>query len=681
VRVCRAVLVGLVAVAVGPAALALPDFDEVRAAHRPSDIVLLDRHGEPLQMVRTDPTVRRLGWVGLHELSPALREAIVQTEDRQFWQHGGVDWSALAASAWANAWNTRTRGASTVTMQLAGLLDAQVARPAAGRSVGQKVQQLVGARQLESRWQKSQILEAYLNLVPLRGELVGVPAAAQLLFGKHPSGLDHPESAVIAALVRGPNAGEAVVERRACAVLTALKLGCAGLGTLVAQAFARRPGPAGGPTGAPHFARQWLAAGNAAPVKTTIDAGLQRLAVATLRQQLSELRGREVDDGAVLVLDNRSGEVLAWVGSSGPGSDAGAVDAVLARRQPGSAVKPFVYAQALQQRLITPQSLLHDAPLQLAAGAGAYQPQNFDHGWRGWVSAREALAQSLNVPAVRVGALLGSDAMFDAFQRAGLRLRDSAGHHGHALALGTAEVSLLDLTNAYRALARQGLWSPVRLTGPAEAARRAFDADAARAVTAMLSDRSARAATFGFDSPLVTRRWAAVKTGTSKDMRDTWCIGFDAGYTVGVWIGNASGAPMHGVTGVTGAAPVWRRLIEALPPAPDAARPAVVDPVPVALRAGSGKAFGIGPVTEGGVLALDPDIPAAAQRLRLEGPGGQWLMDGAVLGQGPELWWNPVPGRHVVELRSPDGRVIDRVGFEVRVGPPPRVRAPRPRSG
>lgn len=665
----RLLAAGAAAIALHAPAWALPSFDEVRAGHRPSDLMLLDRHGEPLQVVRVDANVRRGAWVGLHELSPALREAIVLGEDRQFWQHGGVDWTALAASAWANAWNTRTRGASTVTMQLAGLLDADLARPADGRSVGQKLEQIAVARQLESRWQKTQILEAYLNRVPLRGELVGVPAAAQQLFGKHPGGLDRQQAAVIAALVRGPNAGEAVVVRRACDLLVLQQQDCTGLATLVAQAFARRPGPASGPQLAPHFARQWLAAGGASLPRTTLDARLQRLAIATLRQQLSELRGREVEDGAVVVLDNRSGEVLAWVGSSGPGSDAGAVDAVLARRQPGSAVKPFVYAQALQQRLLTPQSLLHDAPLQLAAGAGAYQPQNFDHGWRGWVTAREALAQSLNVPAVRVGAMLGPDAMFDAFQRAGLRLRESAGHHGHALALGTAEVTLLDLTNAYRALARQGEWRAVRLPGAPETPRRAFDAAAAGAVTTMLADRSARAATFGFDSPLVTRRWAAVKTGTSKDMRDTWCVGFDAAVTVGVWVGNASGAPMHGVTGVSGAAPVWRRLIEALPAPP---APADIEPVAVALRAGSGQAFGIGPVTEGGVLALDPDIPAAAQQLVLRGPAGHWSMDGRAIGQGAQVVWSPTPGRHVVELRGADRQLVDRVAFEVRVGPPPR---------
>ncbi|MCW5633402.1 MAG: transglycosylase domain-containing protein, partial [Rubrivivax sp.] len=210
----------MAAVAAGPAAAAeLPTFEQVRAAHRPSDIPLLDRHGEVIQWHRADTTVRRGPWVSLAETSPALREAIVLSEDRRFWAHGGVDWRSLAASAWANAWNRRTRGASTVTMQLAGLLDEELARPAGGRDLGAKLGQIVRARELEARWSKTQILEAYLNAVPLRGELVGIGAAAPQLFGKHASGLDHQEAAVLAVLVRAPNAAAEVVARRACDVL------------------------------------------------------------------------------------------------------------------------------------------------------------------------------------------------------------------------------------------------------------------------------------------------------------------------------------------------------------------------------------------------------------------------------------------------------------------------------
>lgn len=709
------VAVALLALAGGAAAQTMPAFEAVRAAHAPSDVPLLDRHGAPLQMVRIDPRVRRGPWLALADISPALRVAIVLGEDRRFWDHAGVDWRALAGSAWANVWNTRTRGASTLTMQLAGLTDEELARPAGGRSVTAKLSQMRRAQQFEARWTKAQILEAYLNRVPLRGELVGIAAAANVLFGKQASGLDRSEAALLAALVRAPNAAAPAIERRACEVLRAQAEPCDGLATTLALALARRPGAlmgASSETLAPHLAARLAAglnadpaagSGPAAPVsalRSTLDASLQRVALNALRRQLGELRGRDVEDGAVLVLDNASGEVLAWVGSSGSElSSAAAVDAVLARRQPGSTLKPFVYALALQQRLITPASLLDDAPLQVAAGAGLYQPQNYDHGYKGVVSARTALASSLNVPAVRVAAMLGPSALFDGLNRAGLRLRESGGYHGLALALGSADVSLLDLTNAYRLLANGGRHGPVRwqATPAAGAARVVFDPAVAFIVADILADPVARATTFGLDSPLVTRGWAAVKTGTSKDLRDNWCVGFSRRYTVGVWVGNASGAPMHGVSGISGAAPVWQAVMGQLhaqapsvAPLPPAGVVTVdgelylagTAPPPasaLALR-GRAQAFGILSPREGTVVVLDPDIPIAAQRLVFEGAAGRWRLDGRELGRGASLPWSPRPGLHVLERLSDDSEAgaagVDRVRFEVRAAPPPqRVRA------
>jgi penicillin-binding protein 1C len=610
-------------------------------------------------------------------------------EDRRFWQHGGVDWQALAASAWANAWNQRTRGASTLTMQLAGLTDEELLRPAGGRSVAAKLSQMLRAQELEASWTKAQILEAYLNRVPLRGELVGVAAASQVLFRKHASGLDKGEAALLAALVRAPNARPDVVERRACQVLKLQQLGCAELATTLAQALARKPGPllAGGESLAPHLAaRLTRGAPPGQPLRSTLDAPLQRVALGALRRQLSELRGRNVEDGAVIVLDNASGEVLAWVGSSGPAqSGAAEVDAVLARRQPGSTIKPFIYALALQRRLLTAASQIDDAPLQLAAGAGLYQPQNYDHAYKGAVSVRTALASSLNVPAVKVGAMLGPDAVFGLLTQAGLRPSESAGYHGHALALGSADVTLLDLANAYRMLANGGRmsaprWQPASTSGTP---RVVFDPAVAWLVSDMLADPAARAITFGLDSPLVTRGWAAVKTGTSKDMRDNWCLGFTSRYTVGVWVGNASGAPMHGVSGVSGAAPVWREVVAHL----HAALPSHAPAAPAGLvqargawfiagtepgpgPAGQAQPFGIQTPRNGSVIVLDPDIPMNAQRLIFEGAPGRWQLDGQPLGQGAVLRWLPRPGRHVLERT--DAESSDRVEFEVRAAPPPR---------
>ncbi len=675
------------------AALALPTFQQVQAAHRPSDVTLLDRHGTPIQTVRTDRTVRRLAWVPLADVSPALLHAIVLSEDRRFYQHSGVDWSAVAQSAWANLWNTRTRGASTLTMQLAGLLDDDLARPTGGRSVTQKVGQAVTAARLESRWKKSEILEAYLNRVAFRGELVGVAALAQTLFGKHPSGLDAQEAALAAALLRSPNADADTAARRACGVLQQQKLECTGVVALAHGAFQRRGGMVLGEQLAPHAARQLAL--DAPVVRTTLDARVQRHAIATLRRHLAELAGRHVEDGAVLVLDNASGEVLAWVGSSGGLSAAAEVDGVTARRQAGSTLKPFLYGLAFERRLITPASLLDDSPAQLATATGLYLPQNYDRSYKGWVSARSALGSSLNVPAVRVGAMLGPEALHARLNDFGLALPESAGYYGHALALGGADVTLLALTNAYRTLANGGLYTPVVLQ-PAKPTtpRRVADAAASHLVTDILSDNAARVRTFGLDSPLVTPGHAAVKTGTSKDMRDNWCIGSTDRYTVGVWVGNASGAAMHQVSGVSGAAPIWQAVVRQLHAGQPSRRPAapagvvrervqlagdVEPPREELFLAGTTQAqwqtsrqvqarerYGITSPRDGSLYAIDPDMPPHAQRITFEGERGTWVLDGKRLGTGTRIAWSPWPGPHELRLLGADGREIQRIRFEVR---------------
>ena len=699
---------------VSASASALPTFAEVKLAHRPSDITLLDRRGVPLQSLRTDMSVRRLPWVALSDVSPALLQAIVLSEDKRFYEHSGVDWSAVANSVWSNRWQQKTRGASTLTMQLAGLIDDGLARPAGGRSVAQKIGQALTATQIEARWNKSDILEAYVNSVPFRGEMVGINALALTLFGKHPSGLDAHEAALTAALLRGPNASAATVAQRACGVLQLQSISCAGVTALTETALVRQGGAALGEQIAPHFARQFgrQFSGAASPSKrSSLDADIQRLATQALQRQLTELRGRHVEDGAVLVLDNASGEVLAWVGSSGDLSGAAQVDGVLAKRQPGSTLKPFIYALAFEKKLITPASLLDDAPTQIATQSGLYIPQNYDREFKGWVSARTALGASLNVPAVRVGAMLGPDALLERFNALGLALPQSAGHYGNALALGGAEVSLLALTNAYRALANGGVVSAVSYAvdsgnGASTLTRtstskptRAMDAAAAYLTSNILADNNARVRTFGLDSSLVTRGFAAVKTGTSKDMRDNWCVGYTDRYTVGVWVGNASGAPMHQVSGVSGAAPIWATLVKHLhrqhaavaPRAPagvvnlpvkfDAALEAARTEVFIAgteqarqvasteITSGlvsSAQRYGIHSPRDGSLFAIDPDMPPRVQRISFEGEAGVWMLNGKRVGAGPRVSWAPMPGRHVLSLLSSNGQTLQTVRFEVR---------------
>ncbi|MBT9506235.1 penicillin-binding protein 1C [Rhodoferax sp.] len=697
-------------------------FDAVKAGYQPSDTLILDRHGEVLHRLRTDATVRRGQWVALADISPALRTALVLSEDKRFYEHSGVDWRAVSSAAWGNLWNTRTRGASTITMQLAGLLDEDLKRGSGGRSVVQKVGQTVSAQWLERTWRKDQVLEAYLNLLPYRGELVGIDALSQTLFGKAAHGLDSREAAVTAALVRAPNARGPQVTQRACSVLKALEpqtkaVDCDGLDLFTSAALQRRDYAASVGI-APHVARQLVR--QTAPrstLKTTLRAPLQRFAVQTLQQHLRELSGRHVEDGALVVLDNASGEVLAWVGSSGDLSSAPEVDNVTTLRQPGSTLKPFLYAQAIAERRITAASLLEDSGTQIQTAGGLYIPQNYDRQFKGWVSARTALGASLNVPAVRTLVMVSPDAFQKQLVALGIPLKESGDYYGYSLALGSAEVSLLALTNAYRALANHGHTGPTSLASPtphnkpANPATQhpALDPRAAFIVGDVLSDANARARTFGTDSVLATRFWTAVKTGTSKDMRDNWAMGYSQRYTVGVWVGNASGAPMWDVSGTTGAAPIWAALMNYLhrtqtsrapqPPggvvqapvqfaAADAktGRQAPLEAARLewflqgtqqatfAINSGADEALNarargqIRSPTSGTIIALDPDIPPHRQRVsfQAEGSGLRWLMDGKVFAKGASAQWLPWPGRHVVQITDTQGRVLDEVRVEVR---------------
>ena len=752
-------LCGTLLLAAAAQAQAIPGFDAVRADFHPSETVLLDRAGQPIHRLRTDARVRRGQWVALQGISPALRQALVLSEDKRFYEHSGVDWRAVSSAAWANLWNQRTRGASTLTMQLAGLLDDDLALGTGGRTLRQKIGQAVMATRLEAGWQKSQILEAYLNLVPFRGELVGIDALSRTLFAKAPHGLQDTEAAIAAALVRAPNARPALVAQRACGVLKAMRgpgaaTDCVALDMQTAVALARRAFAASEGI-APHVARRLAAAqGGDAPatLPSTLDAGLQRLAQQTLQQHIRELHGRNVEDGAVVVLDNASGEVLAWVGSTGGLSRAAEVDGVTAPRQPGSTLKPFLYAQAIAERRLTAASLLHDSPAHLQTASGLYIPQNYDRQFKGWVSARTALAASLNVPAVRTLVMVSPEPFARQLGALGIVLKEGGGYYGYSLALGSAEVNLLQLTNAYRALANRGQWCEARLQPPAllprpsgeragvrggavarEAAppspasgrgresgcRPALNPAAAFIVTDILADPNARARTFGTDSILSTRFWTAVKTGTSKDMRDNWAVGFSERYTIGVWLGNASGAAMGDVSGTSGAAPVWAALMRHLhartpsrPPAPppgvlrqrvrfgdqlEAARDEWFLPgTQQALFAIDSEAASARPASAGGqkglkseddpavppritapqdgiILALDPDIPPARQRLTLLADAGgaapaslRWWIGAREVGRGPQAQWLPWPGRHVVQLRDAAGRVQDERRIEVR---------------
>jgi penicillin-binding protein 1C len=680
--------------AAGGAWGAVPRPEQVKAAWRPSEAQLLDRHGVPIDSVRVDMTVRRTRWMALGEVSPALGAAVLQAEDQRFMEHGGVDLKAAGQAAWDNLFERgRARGASTITMQLAALLDPALRGGADGRSWRQKWDQALAARELEAGWSKQQILEAYLNLATFRGELQGIGAAARGLFGKAPSGLDVAEAAILASLLRAPGGAPKAVARRACAL--ARELGAsANCASVEYQALAAlgRPAALAVLTAAPQVARKL--AGDARSMPSTLDAGLQRFAMASLRRHLAGLAERNVGDGALVVIDNASGELLAYVGNTGTSE----VDGVAALRQAGSTLKPFLYELAIERGLVTAASLLDDSPLDVPTGGGLYIPQNYDRQYKGYASVRTSLASSLNIPAVRTLMLTGLDRFYERLHDVGIdSLREPADFYGFSLALGSGDVSLLELANAYRTLANGGIWAATSLRpGVRASGRRVLDERASFIVGDILSDRAARSSTFGLKNELATGFWSAVKTGTSKDMRDNWCVGFSDRFTVGVWVGNFDGRSMWDVSGVSGAAPVWRDVMDYLhaerpsrapqPPAGVTREQVAYQP---AFEAARGEWFVRGTETTlvelvppgqrapmivypvaGSIIAIDPDIPEQLQRVMFQAQAGQgmrWRLNKAILGTADaQLPWRPMPGEHRLELVDGDDKPIAAVQFEVR---------------
>jgi penicillin-binding protein 1C len=672
-------------------AIAFPEFSQLRARYPGSESIVFDRHGEPIQQMRTDLHVRQLGWIGLSGISRAAIAAIVLSEDHRFYAHHGVDWWALLSAAGGRLIGRPARGASTLSMQVAAMIDPSLRPRHVRRDWLQKLFQMRAAWQLEKQWTKEQILEAYLNLIPIRGELRGVGAAARALFGKDASGLDREESEIVAALIRAPAAELPAVARRACALgrRAGAADGCDRIRRLVAESGLRTQPFALDSQLAPHAARWLLAHGL---THSTLDRRIQQRVREILRRQVLMLHDRNLRDAAAIVVDNRTGEVRAYVGSVGELSPSPFVDGVLARRQAGSALKPFLYSLALEKKILTASSHLDDSPLDISLGQGAvYRPRDFDNVFHGPdVTLRTALASSLNVPAVRTLGLVGVQSLVDRLRALGFDELRSEEYYGPSLALGTADVTLWELTNAFRTLANQGLASPMTLS-PRQppVPRSVVSAAAAFVVQDILSDRQSRSLTFGLDSPLSLPFWAAAKTGTSKDMRDNWCIGFSSRYTVGVWTGNFSGLPMWNVSGISGAAPAWAEILVALHEAGRDTPPRV--PAGVVRVAGEWYLQGTEPVgqiasrpapailrphivypVEGLVVARDPDIPSDRQRVFFESSpatsGFSWYLGDERLAPASSAyaWAIPHAGDYELKLVAVSGETVDRVHFSVR---------------
>jgi penicillin-binding protein 1C len=682
-----------------------------------SNAYLMDRRGRTLQTVRLNENERRLEWVPLDKTSPALLRAVLAAEDKNFYSHSGVDLLAMTAAVWQNfrgivGGSPARRGASTISMQMAGLLidGEQGSSKKQRRNLWLKLQQMRAAWQLESSFSKTEIFEAYLNSIYFRGEQRGIEAAAQAFFAKSAIGLTAQESVVLASLIASPQAKPNAVAQRACRLYersfgnddSDAKASCEIFSMPVARL--NKPYLQRADNLAPHVAQRIKASGalvQGNAFQTSIDFGTQKYVQTALSEQLRELANRGVEDGAVVVLDNQTGEVRAYVGSSGEFSQAAQVDAAASLRQAGSTLKPFLYAMAIEKKKLTAASLIDDSAFAIRTADAQYVPRNYSDDYKGWVSVRKALASSLNVPAVRTLAMLDVDEFAGSLRQLGLTsVSHDGGFYGYSLALGSADVRLIDLTNAYRALANGGLASPPKfvISDTNIETKRVMPQEVAHIVSDMLSDNEARAATFGLDSALRLPFRASVKTGTSKDMRDNWCVGFSEKYTVGVWVGNASGAPMRGVSGVSGAAPIWNSVMryihdgvvmgtsQALSPAKVVSQAitfvGVNEPerselflsgtqtkeirlVSQANRATSLIAYPV----DGAIYAIDPDIPSAKQVLKFKPSASlpsnaQWLLNGKNISAG--VAWKLVPGKHTLIVQNSSGEILERVKFEVR---------------
>jgi len=550
-------------------------------------VVYTDRSGVVLRELRGREHARALTLTS-REMGPLVLAAIVSAEDARFAHHPGVDPLAAIRALGSLVRHRRiVSGASTLTMQLARLVVPH------RRSFLGKLGEAALALRIERGLSKARILEEYANRAPFGAEVRGVGAASRIYFDKPPCDLSAAEAATLAALPRGPTLysvqkrPELVLRRRDRVLARMRENGALDEDTFrraLAEPLAPRIGkPA---FGAPHLVAALAAGGeglsggldvvHAQRVTLTVDAELQREAESLVRGAVRPLEGRHVTSASVVVIDNATGEILAYVGS--PSFDdakaLGQNDGVRALRQPGSTLKPFVYALGMERLGLTGASVLADVELSVEVPSGVYRPMNYDERFHGPVRLREALGSSYNVPAVAVTLKLGEDTLLTRLREVGFASLDKdSATYGPALALGDGEVRLLDLANAYAMLARGGVTLPTSAVrriedGHGRATDRAMPEPTrvfARVVTAqiadILRDKAARVPAFGERSALDLPFEVAVKTGTSKGFRDNFAVGFTDRVTVAVWVGNFDGTPMQGVSGVTGAAPIFHEIM------------------------------------------------------------------------------------------------------------------------
>lgn len=553
---------------------------------------IVDREGNLLWEI-IDPTGGRRTNVSLNQISPHLVDATVATEDRNFFINVGVDPIAIVRAVYYNySEGEIVSGGSTITQQLARnvLLPAERTE----RTYTRKIREAVLAVEVSRRYTKQEILEIYLNQIYYGSLAYGIEAASQTYFGKSASELSLAEASLIAGIPQSPAVYDPYTNFEAAknrqANVLRLMVEANYITAEEAQAAFETELqflPLNFPLNAPHFVtyiRQELE--RIVPpeyiyqaglrVQTTLDPHLQQIAEAEVAQHLTQLASYDATNGALVAVDTQTGEILAMVGSRDFEDEAisGQVNMALTPRQVGSTMKPLVYLAAFEKLGWTPSTLLMDVPVEYPDGAGGvYRPRNYDDKFHGPVLLRPALANSFNIPAVKALEQVGVPSLLEMAERLGISSLNRL-DYGLALALGSGEVSLLEMTSTYQAMANRGTWLPPtgilqitdslgRVIEPAHPpARRVLSPQHAYLMTHILADNEARAQTFGRNSYLRLSRPAAVKTGTTNDFRDNWTIGYTPEIVAGVWVGNADNRPMNNISGVDGAGPIWHNFME-----------------------------------------------------------------------------------------------------------------------
>ncbi len=541
---------------------------------------ILDRNGRVLREVFSDQS-GSCRWLKREQIPAEVIAATLAAEDRFFYWHPGVNIFSLFRALRQNVSQGRiVSGGSTITQQLARNIYP------GPRTIFSKIRETWTALRLEKALTKDRILTQYLNRIYYGNQAYGIEAASQTYFDKSCRDLTLAEAAFLAALPRSPSRFNPYLQDPRILSTQKEILNKVFSYRLAAESEHDRAlqqklklKPVRSHFVAPHFCDFVLAnctigdKTSGLDIQTTLDLDLQNHIQHLVKDHIASLSRHNITQAAAIVIDNCSGDIISMAGSRDffDIHHQGQVNGAVSLRQPGSTLKPFAYGLALQQGM-SAADVLFDGPVEYPTPSGPYQPVNYDHKFHGLVRLRQALACSYNIPAVQLTERLGTERLYMKLKQAGFTtfVRPSS-YYGVGLALGNGEVTLLELAQAYSALSRGGVFKPAswRLKPPEPpdeisnefTETRVFSPEIAYILTHILSDADARIPAFGYRSPLHLPFACAVKTGTSKDFRDNWAVGFTPDYTVGVWAGNFNGEPMHTVSGVTGCGPLFRDIM------------------------------------------------------------------------------------------------------------------------